>query len=584
MDKDKGAILVVDDEAPVRDIVSRMLRSKGYECAIASDGKEALDVMAKRDFDVLLLDIKMPGLSGIEVLPQIIAGHPDSCVIMATAVVDLQAAVEAMKLGAYDYLTKPFSLDTLTMRVEKALERKRLVKENRDYRIRLAEQALRESEEQYSALVENIADAVFRLADKTISWCNDRVEEIYGYTKNELIGKDSSFLLSSDIGTPEFAKLVYNATEGGHCFRGTTKTKRKDETLIDVEFSVSRFPGKDPPEFIAVVRDITDRRVAEDELKKARDGLEIRVKQRTAELAQANEELRLEIEERRRAEEALRRNAEQLEMKNNELTETRRELSALNEGLERKVRERTAEVERLLVQKDAFISQLGHDLKTPLTPLMALLPVLMKREQDPKSRELLSVISQNVNYMKELVIKTLELARLSRSDAAMTFDDIELSRQVQNVLEESKTILEEKRIQVENRIDEEIIVKADSLRLREVLNNIISNAVKFTPQNGTLTIDAKHETDFVTVSVRDTGIGMTAEQISHIFDEFYKADPSRHELASTGLGLSICKRIVEKHGGKIWASSQGLGKGSTLFFILRSGNGRTERDYGGKGR
>jgi signal transduction histidine kinase len=176
--------------------------------------------------------------------------------------------------------------------------------------------------------------------------------------------------------------------------------------------------------------------------------------------------------------------------------------------------------------------------------------------------------------MKELVIKTLELARLSRPDAAMTLDNVDLSRQVKIALEERETILEEKRMQVENRLDGEIMVKADSLRLREVLNNIISNAVKFTPENGTLTIDATRESEFVTVSIGDTGIGMTEEQLSHIFDEFYKADPSRHELASTGLGLSICKRIIEKHGGKIWASSPGLGKGSTLFFTLKLGDGR----------
>jgi signal transduction histidine kinase len=79
--------------------------------------------------------------------------------------------------------------------------------------------------------------------------------------------------------------------------------------------------------------------------------------------------------------------------------------------------------------------------------------------------------------------------------------------------------------------------------------------------------------DFIVVSVKDTGIGLESDQIQHIFDEFYKVDYARHDLQSTGLGLSICKRIVEKHGGRIWVESQGKGKGSTFFFTLKTHKG-----------
>jgi len=116
------------------------------------------------------------------------------------------------------------------------------------------------------------------------------------------------------------------------------------------------------------------------------------------------------------------------------------------------------------------------------------------------------------------------------------------------------------------------MVKADKLRFRELFENLASNAIKYTPKGGeTVTIDAKKEKKHVEVSVKDTGIGMNKRQIKRVFDEFYKADRSRHELESSGLGLSICKRIVEKHGGKIWVESKGLGKGSTFYFTLESG-------------
>jgi putative two-component system response regulator len=131
----KGTVLVVDDDQAVRSVVSRKMQGDGYTCTTAADGREALDKTAVQGFDVVLLDIKMPGPSGMEVLPKIVTQHPDTCVIMITAVVDTQTAVEAMKLGAFDYVTKPFNLDDLGIRVEKALERKKLVKENRDFQL-----------------------------------------------------------------------------------------------------------------------------------------------------------------------------------------------------------------------------------------------------------------------------------------------------------------------------------------------------------------------------------------------------------------------------------------------------------------
>jgi signal transduction histidine kinase len=114
-------------------------------------------------------------------------------------------------------------------------------------------------------------------------------------------------------------------------------------------------------------------------------------------------------------------------------------------------------------------------------------------------------------------------------------------------------------------------VLADLIQIKELFDNLISNAVKYSQENNVkITLDAKKLDDFIVVSVKDAGIGLEPQQIQHVFDEFYKADYSRHDLKSTGLGLSICKRIVEKHGGHIWVESLGKGKGSTFFFTLKT--------------
>lgn len=120
---ERERILVVDDEESVRTLLKRTLTEAGYDVVTAANGQEALDKVSQLQVRVVLSDIKMPGISGIEVLRKLTADHPDICVIMATAVADTQTAVDVMKLGAYDYISKPFNRDDLVMRVRKAIEK-----------------------------------------------------------------------------------------------------------------------------------------------------------------------------------------------------------------------------------------------------------------------------------------------------------------------------------------------------------------------------------------------------------------------------------------------------------------------------
>ena len=242
-----------------------------------------------------------------------------------------------------------------------------------------------------------------------------------------------------------------------------------------------------------------------------------------------------------------------------------------NECLEERVKERTAEVEKLLHQKDEFVNQLSHDLKTPLGPIINLLPLVMKRGDDPESKEMLEVISRNAGFMKSLVMKAVELAQLNAPKTEMSMEDTNLLNEVNSIIEKNKLFFKDNNTEVRNNLDNDTIVRADKLRLEQLFNHLFTNAIKYSKDGGsTVTIDVKNDGDFVTVSVKDTGIGMTGEQLDHIFEEFYKADDARHDFDSNGLGLSICKCIVKKHGGKIWAESPGEGKGTTMFFTIPS--------------
>ena len=230
-------------------------------------------------------------------------------------------------------------------------------------------------------------------------------------------------------------------------------------------------------------------------------------------------------------------------------------------------------LEKLLDQKDEFIGQLGHDLKNPLTPLVGLLPMITEQEKDPTIKEHLKVITTNVEYMRELIFKTLELAKLRSPDTKFDFENLNLSKVVDGVADNMALFLKDSKMKLVNKVKDKIMVWADPLRLSEVFNNLISNAVKYTEGAGMVTIDAEEGDEFVTISVSDTGIGMSQEQLNRVFDEFYMADKASSKVyGSSGLGLSIVKRVVEKHGGKIWVESLGVGKGSTFFFTIKVSN------------
>ena len=257
-----------------------------------------------------------------------------------------------------------------------------------------------------------------------------------------------------------------------------------------------------------------------------------------------------------------------LEKINKDLIKTRKELNVLNKNLENRIKERTEEVEQLLKQKDEFINQLSHDLKSPLNPMTILLPILEKQEVDPKKIECFQVLRRNVEYMKNIATKTLELAKLNSPKTKFSLGKIDLKDEIKRIIKNKKTLFESKNLIIQNNITNKFLINADKLRFEEILSNLLENSVKYSNNNGKITFDAVKENDNVKISISDKGTGMTKKQIKHIFEEFYKADKSRHDFESSGLGLTICRRIVEKHGGKIWVESKGRGKGTTVFFTL----------------
>lgn len=260
-----------------------------------------------------------------------------------------------------------------------------------------------------------------------------------------------------------------------------------------------------------------------------------------------------------------------------ELENAHNQLTKINRDLENKVEERTAEIKHLLDQKDEFINQLGHDLKNPLGPLLNLIPILKEQNENQNNKEIFDILDRNINYMQNLVVKTIQLASLNSPSTKLNFEEFSLLGEINNVIDQNKYLFIDNNIKIKNNINEDFIVNADKLRLTEVFNNLINNSVKYAKESGKIIFDAEFDDNFLTISIEDNGVGMTESQKDQIFDEFYKADTSRHDFDSSGLGLPICKRIVEKHGGRIWVESSGIGKGSIFYFTIPLSNKKSKK-------
>jgi len=385
------------------------------------------------------------------------------------------------------------------------------------------EEDIKRSEEGFRIIFENINDTIAYLDNygKIID-INNRVEELCGYKPEEIVGKNFVTLgVLSLKQLPKMIKLFKNSI-----LREKTielidlELKHKNGKKIFVEISTRCITDNDKVKGTVIIcRDITERKKAELKLKDAHDKLE-----------------------------------------------------KFNQELEQKVRKRTAEVEKLLQQKDEFIFHLSHDLRTPLTPLVALLPILEKKEKDKKVKENIKLLNHKVNTLKNLVEKTLKFEKIYSSSEVLNLSDINLKEEIKICIENIQHIYNSKKINIKNNVNNNIVVKADKLYLYELFNNLLSNAIKNTSDRGLIIVDAKKEKDFVKISVEDNGIGIKEQQLEKIFEEFFKTDISRHDFDSSGLGLSICKQIVEKHSGRIWAESKGLNKGSTFYFTLKTSN------------
>jgi PAS domain S-box-containing protein len=351
---------------------------------------------------------------------------------------------------------------------------------------------------------------------------NHMTEQMFGYAREELLGAPVEMLMPAEL------RAAHAAHRSRYASHPTTRTMgsglvleamRKDGARFPVEISLSPALSEAGFRATAIVRDITTRKQAEDQLRAVQERY-------TSELAAHNRELAL----------------------------------------------RNLEVERANRLKTEFLASMSHELRTPLHTIIGFSELLGEGLQGPlndKQKRFVDHIHRDSLHLLELINDILDLSKIESGRIELRPEALDLTAVVEEALSSIRPLGQVKSLVIQTSIAPEIAaIHADPLRIKQILVNLLSNAVKFTPAGGRIEIAAVQAGDFVQISVTDSGVGVPAREHEAIFDIFHQVGATTKGVREgTGLGLAITKRLVEQHGGAITVSSE-PGKGSCFTFSI----------------
>ena len=262
------------------------------------------------------------------------------------------------------------------------------------------------------------------------------------------------------------------------------------------------------------------------------------------------------------------RTGDEVEALANEFNHMAAELQELYTGLERKVAEKTSELEAANRHKTEFLANMSHELRTPLNAIIGFSEVLKERmfgDLNQKQLEYVRDIYGSGQHLLSLINDILDLSKVEAGYMALDLQEFDVHSAIKNCCTLIRERVMRQRLRFECTVDPAITKwPADERKFKQVILNLLSNAVKFTPQGGSVELRAKIEDGWLVVSVRDTGIGISQEERAAIFKEFHQVrtvGSAKHE--GTGLGLSLSRRLVELHHGTLTVESE-PGRGSTF--------------------
>ena len=474
--KSQLKILVIDDEPRIRDACRMILQEEGFEVALASDGDEGVQMIQERHFDIILVDLMMPGLSGLEVLSLVKERHPDTVVIVITGYATLEHSISAMKRGAFDFVPKPFTPDQLRAVVNKAIK------------YNLALQDIAETNSRLKVMVNRLADGVLTCdIEKRIVLANPAFLHMIGYHGEPVLGRSID-----EINVGEQLRAMID-----------TASQMPPESGSEVTEEISRQVGESRKIYNAKCLPFP-----------GRGGSNIGT------------------------------------------------ITVLNDITALK------QIEQL---KSDFVSMVSHEVRSPMNSLLMQIKVILDGlagDVTDKQREILGRASEKILGLTNMVSELLDLSRIEAGLISSEKSAVDM----QQLLEEQVAFhlpgAAERGISISLEVGGIPAVLANQRSMEEVMTNLITNAIKYSPENSSVRISASLENEYLKVCVEDSGYGIPQEDLERVFDRFYRVkDQNTREVIGTGLGLAIVKSIVEAHHGSIRVQSS-LGHGSAFTLLL----------------
>jgi PAS domain S-box-containing protein len=523
------AILYTEDDSITRNILAKMIPLKFPEIEFytAENGKIGLDIFKERGPDIIITDINMPVMDGIKMATEIKALRPETIIIILSAYGDTNYLLDAIGIGVNHYIMKPIDYKKLFMTIAKCingiiLETK--LKEQNEH-IRKLSRAVEQSPSM----------ALITDSHGIIEYVNPKFIEVTGYTSGEVIGRTPDMFKSGQT-EPDLYQTLWSTITSGHVWHGDFLNRKKNGELYWEAASIA--PVFDEAggitHFVAVKEDVTPRKKAEEEI----ETLNATLAARADELETANEKLKEAFHE--------------LEATNHELEITNRELEAANNELE------------------AFNYSVSHDLKKPLTNINGYCQVILHLhagQLNEQTRHYLKDIYSGTLRMSGLIDTLLDFSRLSR--CVMVRETVDLSGLATEIAAELRLSQPERRVTF--KIAEGAKAYGDSSLLKVMLGNIIGNSWKYTARKEAAVIEF-NKTEFgekPVFFVRDNGAGFDMAQADGLFNPFHRLH-NRDEFAGHGIGLATAQRIIQRHGGRVWAEAKPE-EGATFFFTLPQG-------------
>ncbi len=535
-------ILVVDDDPSLLETVKTLLQPWGFHVTMLAHPNRFWETVEATVPDLLILDIRMPTISGIELCQRIRndgrwSGLP---IVILTAVSDAQTINQVFAMGADDFISKPIVGPELVTRIINRLERIRFlrdlaslrqnnlaecqpaeaalrkVKDELEMRVaertaelvsvnerlrselnerKQIEEALRVSQMRFAGILDIADDAIISTDGKQrITLFNQGAEKIFGYTAAEAIGQPLDLLLPTRFAVvhqrhvAEFGQSSSEARRMGE--RREIFGRRKNGEEFPAEASISKLKLNQETIFTVILRDTSERKV----------------------------------------------------------------------------------VERM---KDEFISIVSHELRTPLTSIHGALGMLASGLLDAETdagKRLLDIAVDSTERLIRLINDVLDVERIESGKVTMDKRLCNVADLMTNAADVMQAMAEKFGVTL-SLSPLSTMVWADRDRIIQTLTNLLSNAIKFSPPGATVWLTAEfssppHSTPSILFSIKDQGRGIPADKLETIFERFQQVDASdSRNQDGTGLGLAICRNIVQQHGGRIWVESV-LGKGSTFYFTL----------------